>query len=153
MPITPDVLWGAAGGLIGTLCLYIGSWAHENFYVAPFLLDKEKQGELDDERKAREKAEQALRDREAKQSPILEEKIRKRLENTIYLVQDLIEHIVDFGPTSVDSPDVENRFGGKGIVDMAQEARLIVVRDGKCDLPDRYKAILSRIIYEYTKDR
>ena len=147
------VLSGVAGLAFTLVAFFVVSLLR-----APAAMDAEKQAEVEREKASRVHAEQIARAAEQTISvsypPELEIKLRGILANSWYPVYELIEHIVIYGPVRVDDSSVLERLGGKNIFDMAVETdRLIVVRDGRYDVPQPFRPILSRIIFEYTNQR
>jgi hypothetical protein len=81
--------------------------------------------------------------------PGFEKEIRTQLQRTMPEVHRLLKHLTVYGPRT--EPDLLLKFGD-GIIRLAEEEHFIDHYNGKIDVADRFRPILSKIIYEYADE-
>ena len=137
-----DLVWALASGLGLAALLWIGSFVIE-LYKAPIKIDSQQQESLATLQS------KVGSTKVASWEPGFEKEIRAQLKLTIPEVRRLLHHLIVYGP-KLES-DLLLRFGD-GIIRLAEEEYFISHYQGKIDVLDRFRPILSKVIYEYTDE-
>jgi len=134
--------WALASGLGLAVLMWIGSFFIE-LYKAPIEIDSQQQESLASLQGKVDSANVVAWE------PGFEKEIRAQLNRTIPQVRLLLHHLIVYGPKP--ESDLLLRFGD-GIIRLAEEDYLISHYEDKVDVLDRFRPVLSKIIYEYTQE-